>query len=480
MDPNTTPPTGKPTEGERLEVTLETMGSQAMAVARTGGFTLLVERGIPGERVEVEVNRVHSRHATAHVTQVLEPSSDREAPPCPVFEACGGCDWQHVKYETQVSYKREVVNDQLQRIGGLQVDNDWPITTSPEKIAYRDKVEFVVTHDGLGYRPALHGVDPSQKVAIKECLLVPPEYTTLAATALEMVAEHGDAEAIDPSAPNGLVRMSVQGTLASGGNEDIPALALTLHFARRPKSAMRPFLREQLPRLLQDAFPNLETLLLSFKGMREDRLRNQQEVVAGRPFLLKPFGADRYRLSASGFFQVNPAQARNLRDTVLELVKKQSGSGGSENTSSLIYDLFCGVGLYALPLARQGYRVVGIEKQREAVRMASNSAKNWGVRADFQAADLANPGVLKKQIARSGSPQLVLVNPPRAGLPKPLMETLLQEAPPALIYISCDGGTFARDAQRLASKYTLESLQGFDLFPQTHHLELVGVFRRIG
>jgi 23S rRNA (uracil1939-C5)-methyltransferase len=142
-----------------------------------------------------------------------------------------------------------------------------------------------------------------------------------------------------------------------------------------------------------------------------------------------------------------------------------------------VFDLYCGVGLFTLPLAARGFSLVGVERDPDAVRAARETARALQPgRCTFDGVDLEHPGALERLVAKYGRPMGVIVDPPRRGLPAGLIRELLEAAPPWLIYVSCDGGTFARDAARLGPRYRLEALQGFDLFPQTHHLELVGRF----
>jgi tRNA/tmRNA/rRNA uracil-C5-methylase (TrmA/RlmC/RlmD family) len=178
------------------------------------------------------------------------------------------------------------------------------------------------------------------------------------------------------------------------------------------------------------------------------------------------------------FFQVHPAQAEPLARYVLEQVTQQVPPGATP--APRVFDLFCGAGLFALPLLAQGYAVAGAEMSRAAVRAAQRGAVAAGFAADgFQLADLERPQALRKLIRVHGHPQAVIVDPPRRGLSARLAADLASTAAPLLVYVSCDPGTFARDAARLAARYGLTGLRGFDFFPQTHHLELVGTFRAL-
>ncbi len=489
--------------GARLELRVERPGAQGRGVARHAGFTVLVERGLPGETVLAQVLRVEPRYAVARVVQVLEPAPGRVEAPCPHFAACGGCDWQHLAYPAQLALKQQVVEEQLQRIGGMQQIPAWSVQPAPAALEYRSKLEFMVldgahmsaqesAQDSAGLVPGFHGFadgppEPVQAPAAGSagggCRLAPPVFTALAARALALLAEQRTG--VKP------VRVTVQdGELPAGGL----ALALTLHVAPREldRAADRLSRTDWLAALRQE-FPAVAAVALaalSPAAARRDTLDGDAgplRLLAGEPLLLRRVGSWRYWAPLGGFFQVHAAQTQALLQHVLGQITAQVPVRPGL-PPPLVLDLYCGAGLFALPLAARGYRVLGADQSPLAVRAARQSARegaalNGGepagpqvrpTRAQFKAANLDQSGALEHLLRGEGAPDGAVLDPPRRGLSPALIQGLLAAPPRVLVYVSCDGGTFARDLARLSGAYTLATLAGFDLFPQTRHVELAG------
>ncbi|MEE8394615.1 MAG: TRAM domain-containing protein [bacterium] len=489
MARNTTPSAGRPAAGTRLAVQIASVGAGAMGVARHDGFTLLVPRGLAGEQVEVVVEKLHPRYAVARREKVLRSADDQAQPRCDHFARCRGCDWQHLAYPSQLARKRQVLEDQLHRIGGLIPPAGWQITPSETPYEYRDKLEFALIHQDGGARAAFHGQPGAPFVAIDRCHLAPPEFSE-AANAAARIFSHRPAPdpASDPASdletppaggagggrtvPAQPLRITVQAATAPGEPER-SGMALTIHFAEIPAWLREAQARRRALAQLAAAAPSLITVALAAGGKKKGGAA--LDVLKGSPVLGKVVGEWHYLVPLLHFFQVHPRQAALMVTAVRDAL--QEGLAEARQGAPLVMDLFCGVGLFSLPLAAAGFRLAGVEKEREAVRAARESARAANVAGcAFQAADLARPGVLADLVRRHGPPAGILVNPPRAGLPAPLTAALLRLAPQRLVYVSCDGGTFARDAKRLAPRYQLTALRGFDLFPQTHHLETLAVF----
>jgi 23S rRNA (uracil1939-C5)-methyltransferase len=453
-----------------LVLTLERFAAQGRAVARAGGKAVLVERGIAGETVAAEIIEEHPRYALARVAEVLAPSPDRVAPPCPHFDPCGGCHWQHLRYEAQTALKRQVAQEQLERIGRVAAPAGWAIVPAERPLEYRDKLELVPVRAPEGWRCGMHG-EKGAPVPIQRCLLAPAEFSRLASAALAALSTGpGAAPGPGEGAPMGITRLTVQGGLTS---TDAPALALTLH-ARTPGQAAA--LAAQSALLLERLrleFPRLAMIAVITGGDEEQPGRIR--VAAGEGVLYKAAAGLRFPVSPGTFFQVHPAQAGRLAQYVTGQVAARLPPAGAPR----VLDLFCGAGLFTLPLLQAGYAVTGADAAPAAVRGAQRAARLAGLPAQgFRVLDLERPGALRTLIREAGHPEAIVVDPPRRGLSARLAEELVLAAPALLIYVSCDPGTFARDARRLGQRLALRDLRGFDLFPQTHHLELVGTFIR--
>lgn len=460
---NTIPPAGNPRTGEQLAVVIERFAAQGRTVAHLAGMAVLVERGVPGERAVVEIERAESRYALARVVSVENPSPDRVPAPCPHFDACGGCDWQHLRYEAQLALKRQVAQEQLGRIGKVSAPADWAVVPAPAPLEYRDKLELAPFRGPAGWQVGTHGRGTDAIVPIDRCWLAPAVYSELAKAAVVELAAMADA------LPLSVARVTVQGGQGPDGAEH---WGVTLHVRKPDQMEPLAVQGERLLKALRTRFPGVSGLAAAVGAREEDPGRVR--VIAGAGTLTKTVAPFRYSVPFGAFFQVHPAQASALAEYVVAEMLREVPP---EDRAPRLLDLFCGAGLFTLPLLARGYRALGAENSRPALEAAREAAQAAGLAADFVPADLDGPHALRKLMQRHGHPEGVVVDPPRRGLAARLAADLAAAAPAAIVYVSCDPGTFARDAARLAPKYELAALRGFDFFPQTHHLELVGTFR---
>jgi len=511
--------------GARVTATLERPAALGRSVAHHGGMTLLVGRGLPGESVEVEIGKVHPNFALGRAVRVETGAVERVVPPCPHYEVCGGCDWQHAAYPAQLEMKKLVLSDQFERIGRMDPPL-FEIERAPEPLGYRDRLDFIPVAGEGRWQPGFHGPDGSPPVAVSHCRLAPESLTRLAAEVLVTLQNHGILPSPDAPGRTGLslTRMIVQGTAPrpiprSAETEGPPpeaispdanrpdatpppeappepesepgpglSLVLTLKSARgeKPRTLRRRYveaLRAVLPDL-QAAFPALIHLALKVipGGGKE---APSFERLLGSEWLPKRVGDIAYLAPPGGFFQVHPALTGRLVSEVVEAVRAWV-KDSSPPPGMPVFDLFGGSGLFALPLAgvfrEEGKRRVVCADSESAALRAGDGAAKAAKLSDlrFERLDLERAGALEALIKAHGMPGAVVCDPPRRGLPGPLVAALKNAPVSMLIYVSCDGGTLARDAARLAPDYTLTRMRAFDLFPQTHHLESVAVFQRQG
>jgi 23S rRNA (uracil1939-C5)-methyltransferase len=382
-----------------------------------------VPYAIPGERVRVELAEEHTRWATARLLEVIEPSPQRVEPPCPYFGQgkCGGCQWQHIAYEAQAEYKREVVIDQLARVGGL---HDVPVEETigaAEPWSYRNHVQFSVTPEGhLGFLRA----DSHDIIPVQECLIIDPLLDDLWA-------------ALDMAWPQ-LYRLSLRCGSATG---DLMAIFELDHY-------------EDFD--IEVDFPVSCVLLLA---------DGEVVVLMGNSYLVEHVAGCDYCVSAGSFFQVNTAGAEAL----VALVRDYLASGSDET----LLDLYCGVGLFGLSLAGRVGRVIGVEQDPSTVAdFRHNAAGLEQVEMVEGAVETVLPGL-------EGPVDLVVLDPPRAGAGKLVVDGIARLSPRRVAYVSCDPATLARDARHLVDAgYELEKVQPVDVFPQTYHIESVARFVR--
>jgi 23S rRNA (uracil1939-C5)-methyltransferase len=410
---------------ETIELKLTAMAHGGTALGRHEGQVIFVPYAIPGETVRVERVETHPRWARARLLEVLDRSPLRVDPPCPYFgpERCGGCQFQHIEYEGQADLKREVVVDQLARVGGLHNVQVQEIIGAAEPWGYRNHVQFSISPEGrLGFQSA----DSHDIVPVSECLILDPLLDELWA-------------ALDMEWPQ-LARLSMRCGSATG---DLMAVFELEHY-------------EDFD--IEVDFPVSCVLLLA---------DGEAVVLMGNAHLTEHVAGHDFRVSAASFFQVNTGGAEALVQIVQDLLAPQ----GDET----LLDLYCGVGLFGLSLAEEVGRVIGLEASSSAAADFRHNARGLeGVQLIEGSA-----GALLPEIADAAD--LVLLDPPRSGAGKEVVAEIVRLGPQRVVYVSCDPATLARDARHLTqSGYVLVTVQPLDLFPQTHHIESVALFSRQG
>ena len=385
------------------------------------GRAVFVSFAIPGETVRIRLVEEKRGHARAELLEVLEPSPARQIPPCRHFGLCGGCHYQHIVYEEQLAIKTAILREQLERIGGLSGPPVEPCVAASQTFRYRNYIQFHLTPDGrLGY----YQVDGLTIFPIQECLL-PVE-------ALDSLWPQLDFEGMPEIERIGL---------RSGDDDDVQLIL--------ESSDVQP------PEIMVEDLP-ISVAHLSPAGSL---------VLAGSPALFISVTGRTFRVSAGSFFQVNSVLAGMMVEHIfseLELSKRL-----------LALDVYCGVGLFSAFLADRVSRVVGIESSASACEdFVFNLNEFENVELYEAPAEAVLPGLEIK-------PDLILVDPPRAGIDRRAMDGLLSLGAPVLVYISCDPATLGRDARRLVQGgYRLEQIVPFDLFPQTSHIESISFWKR--
>ena len=407
---------------QQLTLSLSDMAFGGEAVGRSEGKAVFVPYALPGDVVRVEVVSDKGRYARARLLDIVTPSPYRVAAPCPYFGVCGGCQWQHVEYTAQLEYKRSIVLSQLQRIAGLA---DAPVRSTyrmDEPWHYRNHVQFSVSEDGqLGFMAAgSHRVVP-----IAACLVMHALLTEL-------------YDAVDIELP-GLRRLSLRAGIGTG--ERMIVLEME-----------------------DDQPPEVEVdLPISFVLSLSD---GTPVTLLGSSYIHEQLAGRIYRLSAPSFFQVNTHQAETLISLVRTYLKATAGS--------TVVDAYCGVGTFALELARTAGQVVGIESSAAALADAAVNAEGLDNVRFVQGA------VAEKLATLDVQAPLAVLDPPREGLGQEVIAALARLAAPRVVYVSCDPATLARDIKgMLAAGYALREVQPVDMFPQTYHIESVALLERL-
>ncbi|HEX8472593.1 MAG TPA: class I SAM-dependent RNA methyltransferase [Pyrinomonadaceae bacterium] len=415
-----------------VEVEIERILPGGLGLAHAGGKTLLVALAAPGDRVRVRIERVRGAVAFASIEEVITPSAVRVAPPCPYFGRCGGCDFQQLTYQAQLGAKVEIVRDCLQRIARLTPPAHIPITPAPDPWHYRSRAQWQYDprRELLGYyERGSHNV-----CDVVECpVVVPALQEKLTALREEMMA--------------GRLPQDVGEFQAAAGDDGAtlsPPLGVESQASREA----------------------VETEARGDAGegdgaARERRADDERES-------LRTIGGERYRFNAECFFQINHEL---LAPLILEATREASGGATA-------VDLYCGVGLFTLPLARRFARVVAVEGNPASCLYARRNLADAGLmNARVEASSVSE--WLMRHAAELAPVDFVLLDPPRAGADDGALEGIIALEPRRISYVSCDPATFARDLKILnAHGFRLDSLMAFDMFPQTHHVELVGQLLR--
>jgi 23S rRNA (uracil1939-C5)-methyltransferase len=460
------------TEGAEVDLTIDKLAFGGKALGRVAGCVVFVNQALPGQRVRVRITNKKSKFAEAQVIQLLAQSPVYSPPFCRHFGFCGGCQWQDLDYEEQLHWKRVQVQECLRHLAGLTPGRILPPVASPHPRYYRNKMEF--TFAPRGWLPAadrgrqdksqgawalgLHvRASRDQIFDLEECFLQSPQATAILKEVRSLCRQSG-LPPYNPKNRRGFWRFLV--LRESKRTSQILAHLITTH---QGEAAAIDALGERL----QARFPALTTLVHSRSRQKAQVARGESSrTLWGSGYIEEQLCGLRLRVSAQSFLQTNTAAAEGLYEAV---------SGLAELTGrETVWDLYCGAGSIALSLASRARRVVGFELVPEAVKDAYlNSRLNGLDNCHFLGGDLKER---LRETWRQGSqplPEVVITDPPRSGMHLQVVQALKELAPRRIIYVSCNPATLARDLALLGDRYEILTIQPFDLFPHTAHIESV-------
>lgn len=483
--------------GDLLELTVDGLAAGGRAVCRHEGRVVFVAGGLPGQRVRARLTTVKRRFAEASLDEVLEASPHQAEPFCAHFGQCGGCSWQDLPYAEQLRWKERFVTDALGRIGGMRDANVLPIMASPAERGFRNKMEFAFSHGGDGQlHLGLRRRGSRAVVDITECHLQTALTPRIVAAARELASQSG-LPAWDDRNQDGFWRFLVIREPELGRGQEAGCTTATPPQAgtgeagqERPTEATAQDAPQrqcmvqvitgrhpggtqavaQLGEALRAAFPEVTGVVHSLR-LDTEQVAYGERVLAvnGEAVLLERLGDNELLLGPDSFFQTNTAATCLLYDEVRRM------AGVTPETT--VWDLYSGVGSIALHLARQSGMVRGFEITPEAVNDArANAARNGILNCSFVSGDVR--ASLKRE-KDGASPDVVVVDPPRAGLHEAVVEAIATRAPGRIVYVSCNPATLARDAALFAGHgYRLAEARPVDLFPHSPHVECVALLTR--
>ncbi|HEY9487709.1 MAG TPA: 23S rRNA (uracil(1939)-C(5))-methyltransferase RlmD [Chryseosolibacter sp.] len=471
-------------KGDIIEnIRVDTMAAEGKCVAKVDGLVIFLEGCAPGDLVNARLTKIKSSFLEGTVTDIVEYSPDRTEPFCIHFGLCGGCSWQHIQYETQLLYKQKQVVDNLERIGGLTLPEVTPIFPSSKTRFYRNKLDFTfsaqrwLTWDELETvkagkmedEPALgyHIPRKYDKVFdVSQCHLQSDPSNAIRLAAREE-AVRNSIPFFDLRKQIGFLRTLTIRTAITG--EVMVILQVTYD---------KMEWIEQILRRLEKDFPQITSFQYVINGKKNDTF-NDLEIITwkGNPYItekmLKPDGSGelQFRVGPKSFYQTNSEQAYHLYKFAAQMA--------AITTDELVYDLYTGTGTIANFVAGQAKKVVGLEYVADAIADAKiNSRINNISNTDFYAGDIKD--LLNEDFIHAhGKPDVVITDPPRAGMHENVCKMLLQASPQRIVYVSCNAATQARDLKILAEQYKIVAVQPVDMFPHTVHVEnVVSLVRR--
>lgn len=444
--------------GQELIVDIERVALEGHGVARHDGVVVFVAKGLPGERVRAQVRRVKSNFVHARTLEVLRAAPERTAGRCRHVAVCGGCTWQELDYEAQRRAKTQLVAEALERLGGFR---GFPVPlalASPQQFFYRNKMEFgfFAGADGrivLG----LHMPGTYDRIFdLEACYLMSETSNRIVARVRELTAASG-LPAYHARRHTGFWRHLV---VREGKTTGQILVNLVTRDGVLPN-------QHRIVQELTTEFPTVTSIVRTINTRRAlIASGDEEEVLYGPGVIEDVIGGLRFEISAASFFQPNPQQAERL----FALVAAWAELRGDEE----VLDLYAGTGAIALSLARAARRVTGIEQVERAVADAERNARRNRIdNCSFVNADVRT--YLQRAGAEAGAVQVVIADPPRAGLHPDVVQALRRCGAPLLLYVSCNPSTLARDLRLLCQhgRYTLQRVQPIDMFPHTVHVETV-------
>ncbi len=459
-------------KGEELILTPDRAAFNGSCVARVDGMAVFVTGCVPGDTVRARVIKRRKSHGEARTLEVLEGGADRVDPTCDYFEDCGGCKWQNLAYESQIAWKQQHVFDAFQRIGKLNDVEVRPTLPADDQLWYRNKMEFsfgterwltaaeIDSSEDIerSFALGLHAPGRYNRVLdISKCWLQSEVSNRLVNLTREFALSHS-IPAYTTDGHTGILRnLVVRNSVATG---EVMGMLIT--------AGLEDELIRGWSNRVSKEIPEVTTLLHGLHtGKAGIATAEKITLLYGPGTITESIAGHRFTISPFSFFQTNPVQGERLYGEAM--------LAGDIKKDDLVWDLYCGAGTITLAAARRAEHVIGAEINEGSVLDARTAASTNGLEnVEFYSGDLKDLiGSLGRGLGREGEPDLVITDPPRAGMHQDVVDALLERRPRAIVYISCNPTTQARDCELLSVAYDVEYVQPVDMFPQTYHIETV-------
>jgi len=456
------------------KVRITDIGAEGNALARVDNLVVFVPMLIPGDLVDIKVIKQRKKYLEGRAVKFHEYSPDRIEPRCIHFGICGGCKWQHLPYHLQLQYKEKQVRDNLTRIGKIELPEIKPIIGSSEIFMYRNKLEYTFSdkrwrtkeevisgnkfekEDALGFHiPGLF----DKVLDIEECHLQ-PEPSNSIKNAVRQYAHKNNLQFFDLREQKGLLRNIVIRNSLEG---NVMVIVVFFYDDVEKRIGLLDFLASE--------FPQITSLMFVINSKRNDSLNDQDPFLyKGENHLIEEMDGLKFRIGPKSFYQTNTRQALEL----YRIAKEFAGLSGKE----IVYDLYSGTGTIANYIAADAEKVIGIEYVEEAVQDAIINSEINGIRnTHFFVGDMKDV-LTETFITSNGKPDVIITDPPRAGMHGDVIIIIIRAAPEKIVYVSCNPSTQSRDIQLLSDNYQVAGVQPVDMFPHTHHVENVVLLKR--
>ncbi len=458
-------------------VTITDVAAEGKALCRVDDMVVFVPWAVPGDVVDLQVTRRRHSYCEARILRMIEPSPQRVTPRCEHFGVCGGCRWQNLPYEKQLEAKQRQVYDQLTRIGKVELPSFRPILGSEREYEYRNKLEFgfsnrrwltqeevergetIASRDALGFHI---GGAWDKILPIERCHLMHPLHNDIRNTIRDYATAH-HMSFYDLRANTGLLRSVVVRCTTQGEWMVIFQFRLENDADEAQAQALMAHIAEK--------FPQITSLMFVDNHKCNDSYTDQEvRLFAGVDHIVEHMADLSFKVGPKSFYQTNTLQAHSLYSVVREFAALTGGE--------LVYDLYTGTGTIANFLARQCREVIGIDYVEDAIADArENSEMNHINNTEFMAGDMKD--ILTEDfIATHGRPDVVITDPPRAGMHEDVVKVVMKARPERIVYVSCNPATQARDLSLMDSAYKVVEVQPVDMFPHTPHVENVVLMTR--
>ena len=456
-------------------ITIERVGSKGKSIGTADdGKTIIIDGGAPGDLVNILTTKQRKSYYQGKITEFHKYSDIRTNPKCEHFGICGGCKWQHIKYEEQLKFKEVEVKNNLLRIGNLTLPKITPIKGAANNYFYRNKMEYsfsdsrwlsldeikskkiIKEKNALGFHiPGMW----NKVVDINKCWLQ-DDITNTLRNSIKDFSIKNNIPFFNHSSQTGDLRTLMIRTTST--NE---VMVLVQFYSDNKKN------RELLLDFLIEEFPKINSLLYVVNNKANDTIYDQEvKTYYGNSFITEKMEGLEFKINAKSFYQTNSDQAYELYKIVREISDLKS--------TDIVYDLYTGTGTIALFISKNVKKVVGIEAVPDAIAAAKeNAINNKILNTDFHVGDMKS--VFNNDFIKlNGNPDVIITDPPRDGMHKKVIQQIKNISPKKIVYVSCNSATQARDLELLKDEYNIINLQAVDMFPQTHHVENVVLLKK--